>query len=316
MRHVAVLMPNWIGDFVLALTTVLQKKILEPDSKITLIVPEKLRELAENICDLPIIIYSRKNNKEYLRSVQSVKAEHFQRIFILPRSFSSALFGFRTRIKNRRGIVNELRGALLNERLPRSLHNKNYHLLQEYSSVLEIPFETPEAWEPKPLDYQKNGAIVFCPDAQYGKSKRWSGFAALARKMEGESIVVIGGQQENKIGDEIAAINPQRIKNCMGQTTLSEALAIIRNARLVISNDSGLMHCAAFYGVPLVGIFCSTSPTWTRPPGKSAVILQSKVTCAPCFKKICQYGHYHCLESVTVTEVLEAMQKLNNQLTP
>jgi heptosyltransferase-2 len=79
-------------------------------------------------------------------------------------------------------------------------------------------------------------------------------------------------------------------------------------AKAVVSNDSGLMHMAGFIGTPLVGLFGSTSPVWTRPLGRRSVIMQSGEPCAPCFARTCRYGHYRCQENIAPEAVAGAVE--------
>ncbi len=96
-------MPNWIGDLILGLSVVLRKSdpggagngAVEP---ISLIVPERLAGLAGVLCDLPVIPYRRKSRREFFVSAREVAAHSFEKLYLLPHSFSSALFAFLTRI--------------------------------------------------------------------------------------------------------------------------------------------------------------------------------------------------------------------------
>ncbi|KAK3575762.1 hypothetical protein CHS0354_030094 [Potamilus streckersoni] len=65
---------------------------------------------------------------------------------------------------------------------------------------------------------------------------------------------------------------------------------IFAHAKAVISNDSGAMHIAAALGIPQIAVFGSTSPGWTSPLNKKAVVLQKNPGCAPCFERICRYA--------------------------
>ena len=87
-----------------------------------------------------------------------------------------------------------------------------------------------------------------------------------------------------------------------GQTTLIDAMALIAAARGVVSNDSGLMHVAAAFGIPQVAVFGSTSPEHTPPLNDKARVLWLKeelqLDCAPCFERVCRFGHTRCLTGV------------------
>ena len=81
----------------------------------------------------------------------------------------------------------------------------------------------------------------------------------------------------------------------------------------MISNDSGLMHVAAAFGVPQVAIFGSSSPLHTPPPSPQASVLwlkndaayQPPLDCAPCIARDCPLGHTRCLNGISAARVLQ-----------
>lgn len=107
--------------------------------------------------------------------------------------------------------------------------------------------------------------------------------------------------------------------------------ALIADLDLLVTVDSGALHLAGATGVPVVGIF-STVPSWTRMKHFSNSIgIDSKYHCAPCFHigLECQNSvpvmgktwkpslsirgknsAYPCLASITVDEVMSAVEQL------
>ncbi len=299
-------MPNWIGDFLLALS-VIEKREKKPES-VTLLVPEYLVEMCRILSDFPIIPFARKTREDYRNTLAAVREGDFDRITLLPLSFSSGLFAFRSAIPQRVGLNTELRGVFLSRRLSSKIRTKKKHLIAEYSTLLDTPFWGPQSWEGSlraPLNEKKHdNPIVLCPGAKYGPAKRWPYFARLADSLD-DNIIVIGTSEDRPAGDEIKTVGGKKVENLCGETSLLEVLSILSSAKLVISNDSGLMHMAGFLGKPVIGLFGSTSPEWTRPLGKNSVAVQNKQPCAPCFKRICRYGHYNCLHRISVESILE-----------
>jgi heptosyltransferase-2 len=91
-----------------------------------------------------------------------------------------------------------------------------------------------------------------------------------------------------------------------------DAMALIAGARGLVSNDSGLMHVAAAFGIPQVAVFGSTSPEHTPPLNPRAKVLWLKgelgLDCMPCFERTCRYGHTRCLVDVAPQRVEAALQ--------
>lgn len=98
-----------------------------------------------------------------------------------------------------------------------------------------------------------------------------------------------------------------------GATSLFDAMALIAGARGIVSNDSGLMHVAAAFGVPQVAVFGSTSPEHTPPLNPNARVLWLKqelqLDCAPCFDRVCRFGHTRCLTGVMPDRVEAALAR-------
>ncbi|MGC8774367.1 MAG: lipopolysaccharide heptosyltransferase II [Chlorobaculum sp.] len=304
MSRSAILLPNWIGDLLLALS-VIESLPPERRSQTTLLVPKNMGGLVDTLSELPWIPYDRKDRNDLSQTVRKVRAQGFSTIYLLPYSFSSAWFAWRTGIPSRRGLSHELRRFLLTEPLPWSLRDKSRHITREYAEILQAPYHAPEEWRGVAVEADERyaGSVVYCPGAAYGPAKRWPHFPQLARLQEQYRIVVLGTGADSGAAAEIIRIAPGRVTDLTGKTSLKEAASIMAGAHAVVSNDSGLMHLAGYIGVPVVGLFGSTSPMWTCPLGRRSLALTGSEPCAPCFERSCRYGHYRCLETITAAEV-------------
>jgi len=159
--------------------------------------------------------------------------------------------------------------------------------------------------------------VVFAPGAEYGPAKRWPAghFAQLARGLDGP-VVLVGSAKEDVICQEIDSLaDPGKCLNLAGKTSLADAFALIAACRVMVSNDSGLMHVAAAFGVPQVALFGSSSPLHTPPLNDQASVVwlkqdpayQPPLDCAPCFQRECPLGHRRCLVDITPARVLELL---------
>lgn len=311
MPRKLIIMPSWIGDCALALSVV-HFKTLNEDGDLTLLTPPALVPLCAQLAEFAIIPYKRKTRAELRATLGAVKAGNFSKVYILPHSFSSAWFSFRSRIPLRRGVSRELREIFFNEPLPRSLRTSARHITYEYAIALETAYSPPEYWQGVRIDKSElsSNAIVLCPGSKYGPTKRWPRFGELIEKLQGKKIILLGDKDESETGEAIERLADERIINLIGKTSITEAASIIAGSSLVIANDSGLMHLAGFVGTPVVGIFGSTSAVWTRPLGKKTRIAAAKCGCDPCFRKKCRFGHYNCLKNISA----EYVAGLANQL--
>jgi lipopolysaccharide heptosyltransferase II len=86
----------------------------------------------------------------------------------------------------------------------------------------------------------------------------------------------------------------------IGKTTPSEAFGVLQKAKLVLSEDSGLMHMAWVSGIPTFGLFGSTRTDWVRPLGDHTFFLDSSdLACGHCMQETCKYQDVHCLTRYT-----------------
>ncbi len=127
-----------------------------------------------------------------------------------------------------------------------------------------------------------------------------------------------GSANDRAVAEEIIAQLPATagadVVNLAGTTQLEEAIDLLSAATAVVSNDSGLMHIAAAVGRPLVVVYGSTSPAFTPPLAEQVKILQLPVDCGPCFQRECPLGHHKCMQELTPSRVLDALQQLLPQV--
>jgi heptosyltransferase-2 len=152
--------------------------------------------------------------------------------------------------------------------------------------------------------------VGLAPGAAYGPAKRWPAerFAALGDILHTEfqaGLVLLGGAEDQEAAAEVQRRGQGPFRNLAGKTTLRQALAVLSNLKVLITNDSGLMHAAAALGVPVVAIFGSTDPAATRPFTGRAAIIRHHLPCSPCLERTCSLG-YPCLTEITVAEVAAA----------
>jgi len=150
---------------------------------------------------------------------------------------------------------------------------------------------------------QDKPIAIFCPGAEYGPAKRWpSGyFAEIAQRLHqhGYEVWLIGSAKDKPVANEINRLAGENCINLCGITDLGDAIALLTCARLVISNDSGLMHLAAALDRPMLALFGSSSPQFTPPLSAQAQIIKLDIECSPCFKRECPLVHFNCMMQLT-----------------
>jgi heptosyltransferase-2 len=256
----------------------------------------------------------------------------FDVAYVLPNSLKSALLPVLAGIPRRIGYLGEVRLGFLTHRLKNPPKGQRPPMVAFYSALsgdADFASDQPRL-QIGPDQLQAalagvahllpaaGGFYVFAPGAEFGPAKRWPAahFARLADQLDAPALL-LGSGKEAALCDEItAAARPGHCINLAGKTSLPEALALIAGARAVVSNDSGLMHVAAAFGVPQVAVFGSSSPSHTPPLNARARVVwlkndpgyQPPLDCAPCFERECPLGHTRCLNDVTPARVLAQLQ--------
>jgi len=151
---------------------------------------------------------------------------------------------------------------------------------------------------------------VIVPGARW-KTKRWlpERFGRTASMLSTKTIIV-GSPSDSEISRIIEKESGGKAISMAGRTDLKELISIIRNASYMISNDSGPMHIAAAFKIPVVAIFGPTNPLRTGPYGSGHKIIRPNIHCSPCYKKTCK--NIKCMEDITVESVLEAVKGLRS----
>ena len=328
MSRSLVIAPQWIGDAVmseplLALLAARGETVAVAALPWVAPVFGAMAQVAE-IVELPFA-HGRLDLRRRWRVARALRGR-FDAAYVLPNSIKSALVPWFARIPSRIGYVGEGRFGLLNRRLPNPVGRPP--MVAWYAALSGAPLPA-DARPRLRLDGARCSAAaervgvapgqywVFAPGAEYGPAKCWptTHYAELARRLRDDSglpVLLLGSPKEAALCAAIARQSPGASEALAGQTSLAEAMALIAAARGVVSNDSGLMHVAAAFGVPQVAAFGSTSPEHTPPLNPRARVLWLKheldLKCAPCFDRSCRFGHTRCLTELTPARAHAALQ--------
>ena len=91
-------------------------------------------------------------------------------------------------------------------------------------------------------------------------------------------ILLAGGSEDEKAGEQIAAAVGQRAYNSCGRYSLDQSASLVKQARLVITHDTGLMHIAAAFKKQIISIWGATVPAfgmYPYLPGEQSVMIQA-----------------------------------------
>jgi heptosyltransferase-2 len=243
----------------------------------------------------------------------------------MPKTWKSALAPFLAGIPERTGLFGEARFVLLNDlrfgkgKLPRMVDEcttlalpRGARRTAEWPAPqLRVGAGETASWRGKRGLTGQRPVVALAPGA-VGPSKRWSAaaYASIAEKLaaDGFAVWVLGGPAETPLAQEIAERSGA---SDLTGPDLREAILALACAAAAVSNDSGLLHVAAALDVPTIGIFGPTSPWHWAPLNALAAIVQADnaLSCRPCHKPVCRFGHHRCMADISADEVLSLTRR-------
>jgi heptosyltransferase-2 len=158
--------------------------------------------------------------------------------------------------------------------------------------------------------------LGICPGAEFGDAKKWpeQHYARLADEAveRGMQVWIFGGPKDQQTAQQIRALtrlgNLGHCVDLTGKTSLLDVIDLISCCRLVVSNDSGLMHVAAAVGCAVAVIYGSTSKEFTPPLTDKLETVSLDLPCSPCFKRTCPLGHKDCLNKLMPDELVRVVE--------
>jgi heptosyltransferase-2 len=330
---VAVRMPNWIGDAVMASPVIRAVKSAWPASRLVLVAKDWAAglfgndPLVDRIISLPGNVS--RNPFAFLAAAGLLKKEKPDVYVALPYSFSTALLGFLAGVPVRVGRSADRRDFLLTVRIPPrppAMHRTDYYL----SHISAIP--SPAARKRfKGLKLEivpsrkfsgrlaalvrehglARGYVGVNPNA-VAESRRWpadrwvSVLEHLKRKKK--KIVLFGSAKERPAVEELNRKAGSPAVVLAGELSLSEFADILTLCGTFVTNDSGPMHMAFALGLRVVGMIGAADEVETGPynPAKNITIINKHVPCSPCVLNKCPKkgtAHIACLTSITADEI-------------
>ena len=157
------------------------------------------------------------------------------------------------------------------------------------------------------------GLIVIAPGSR-SQPKCWDrqNFSQLYQHLikEGNQIVLVGDVFDQPVCDYLQKEYGQKILNLCAKTNLSQLAALLKQARLLITNDSAVMHLASYLNVPVVAIFGPTDEKKYGPWSQNSAVVKKDIFCRPCQKAQCRFSSLECLKAIKPQDVLDQVDFL------
>ncbi len=328
---------NWIGDAVMTIPALRELRRIFPHAHITLHTRSWANEIFQD-ADFVDEILSIEPDETVFEQAKKLRERKFDLAVLFTNSFQTALVAKLGKVKRRFGYANEGRAILLTDdvKIPewKAKRHESFYYLNLVAEIETKFYRRQTVLESKPqLDLkvseerragarrilEENGIdlskriIALGVGSTNSRAKRWQteSFAELNDRLQNElnaNVVLIGAKDELNVSQEVFEKSKTKPKILTGKTSLSEAVAVLSEIDLLISNDMGLAHIAPAVGTKTLVIFGPTNPQMTQPLG-SEIIRRETVECSPCMLRECPIDH-RCMTRISAEEVFEKSKSM------
>lgn len=262
-------------------------------------------------------------------SMQASNGGHYDVVVDLQRNVRSRLL--RTGLGNDYRLVAKYRAMKLALVWLKKFPRNPRHVVERYLDAMGdllagMDAVAPEVWTGVDRQAGAYGGSTLCSSNRIAiafgarhATKRWPAerFAQLIAYLHSNmnmSCVLVGGPDDVADGDRIAGMANVKVEKAYGDRTILESARVLDSCRMIVSNDSGLMHLASARRLPVVAVFGSTVPALGFTPwGVPHVLVEKDLACRPCSHiggKTCPLGHFRCMMDISVADVISAIHRL------
>jgi ADP-heptose:LPS heptosyltransferase len=132
-----------------------------------------------------------------------------------------------------------------------------------------------------------------------------------------EPVVLLGGKEDFATGETVLEQAQGRVYNACGLFSINQSAALVQQARVVITPDTGLMHIAAAFKKKILSVWGNTIPEFGMfpylPDSKSQIIQIEGLSCRPCSKighTSCPKKHFRCMNDIDENKLADLAKNL------
>jgi ADP-heptose:LPS heptosyltransferase len=125
-------------------------------------------------------------------------------------------------------------------------------------------------------------------------------------------VILLGGKSEFDEGEKVLSQSKGNVLNYAGKINLNQSASLVKQAKLVLTNDTGLMHMAAAFKKKILSFWGNTVPDFGMIPYQTHELSQllevENLKCRPCSKlgyKKCPKKHFKCMNEIDTNEVIQ-----------
>ncbi|WP_319591889.1 glycosyltransferase family 9 protein [uncultured Draconibacterium sp.] len=129
-------------------------------------------------------------------------------------------------------------------------------------------------------------------------------------------VILLGGKNEFDEGEQVLSQSKGNVLNFAGKISLNQSASLVRDSRVVLANDTGLMHIASAFKKKIFSFWGNTIPEFGMTPYQpnelSEIMQINDLKCRPCSKlghHKCPKKHFKCMEDIDVQKAIDWINK-------
>ena len=315
-----------IGDVILTTPVLKEFKKRYPDAVVDFMVLDKFKDSIEGCPYVDNLIIFNKKEYRGIKGIKKfsdgIKGNGYNYVFDLHsklRSVAISIFiGAKTFRYKKRALWKTIlvKAKLIRYSADDTIVKNYFGALKE----LEVKYKGEDlnfTFSKEDLDSvsEYRGFVVFAPGASKN-TKKWTveGFGNLAkllREKYGKRIALIGGAGDHEICESINSISQGSCVNLAGKLSLKESGALLSEADLLVTNDSGPFHISRGVKKKAFVIFGPTDPKMFEYDQYGVLIYRGE-PCSPCSlhgDEVCPKEHFNCMKLLKAEDVLKVIEK-------
>lgn len=166
-----------------------------------------------------------------------------------------------------------------------------------------------------PQNFQ-SGYIAFAIGGQHATKRMPEEKILSICKKINSPIILLGGKEDYTTAEKISSYcGRDKVYNACGKYNLQQSASIVKQAKKVITHDTGLMHIAAAFKKDIISVWGNTIPEFGMYPylagEKSKIIEVKELPCRPCSKigyNKCPKKHFYCMNLIDENDVVDALE--------
>jgi heptosyltransferase II len=337
-EKILVIQTAFLGDAVLTLPMIQKLKEMHKDSIIDVLCIHASIEIFQlSSCINEIIVIEKKGEHKSLFSllkfIKQIRLKGYDKIYSPHRSFRTSILVLQSGVKETYGYSNS---AMFHVYKYITEYISSHHEVQRNLDLIGYDYSKngwkvlpeisiPESSERTVKDFIKSNNIrtdfgVIAPGSIWNTKKYPIEYYEQVIKFlidKGLKVIIMGSKEEEDIGKTLEIKFGDSLISAAGRMTITESIALLKYARILISNDSAPTHLGVCADIPVLTLYCSTVPEFGFYPynKKSRWLSYSELDCKPCgihgYER-CPLKHFLCGYKLEVGLVISNIKEILN----